>query len=495
MKSVKSDIPEYSGSGKQSTKSNRDPDAPYGAAAAEGESIINSIKEWTKGAATYIQNITNSLDSTLAPDLKAELDGFVSEANDYLHNLTLKEPFNYLIQDEDEEEVDSTPDAKPEENFAFLEHFNNLLAQKLGSNNDDYDAEGEPEKTSRRPDPVKTTARSHRPLIHKVMPTETSSSSSGIIDRFDNQVRPIRPKRVKPAKQITSRNKIEALVAMRLQALKNSGHSGSGTDKHHYTDLPIPSLTAEDIEEIHKIPEKEFQAIVKKKLQEFQNSNPTDSSSPLHASSLLTITDNRLGINEELGIDEDAIIIENDGGEPDKLEGLEDSTFEIVSSSSISNSSLALDQTLPLSTNSSILDKIVPTVVQTAATVAAVPIVAAANGLSQLTGPAAQTVSNLDSTSSGTIDATNSVVLGGVAMSAIAFMGLFSMADYLVSGGLLTPVRRRNSDRKRIDEGGDYDRRVRRQRVPGKIRRRVRIKRRRLPASTKQASKQPSYRQ
>ena len=146
--------------------------------------------------------------------------------------------------------------------------------------------------------------------------------------------------------------------------LKNSGHSGSGTDKHHYTDLPIPSLTAEDIEEIHKIPEKEFQAIVKKKLQEFQNSNPTDSSSPLHASSLLSITDNRLGINEGFGIDEDAIIIENDGGEPDKLEGLEDSTFEIVSSSSISNSSLALDQILPLSTNSSILDKIVPTVVQ-----------------------------------------------------------------------------------------------------------------------------------
>ena len=30
--------------------------------------------------------------------LQAELDGFVEEANDYLHNLTLKEPFNYLIK-------------------------------------------------------------------------------------------------------------------------------------------------------------------------------------------------------------------------------------------------------------------------------------------------------------------------------------------------------------------------------------------------------------
>ena len=56
---------------------------------------------------------------------------------------------------------------------------------------------------------------------------------------------PIKPI-VKPAKNITSRNKIasrdkiEALVAMRLQALKTSGHSGSGTDKLHYSHLPIP---------------------------------------------------------------------------------------------------------------------------------------------------------------------------------------------------------------------------------------------------------------
>ena len=47
----------------------RDPNAEYGGGAEE-ESILNSIKEWTKGAATYIQNITNTLDSTIAPDLK-----------------------------------------------------------------------------------------------------------------------------------------------------------------------------------------------------------------------------------------------------------------------------------------------------------------------------------------------------------------------------------------------------------------------------------------
>ena len=55
-------------------------------------------------------------------------------------------------------------------------------------------------------------------------------------------------------------------------------------------------------------------------------------------------------------------------------------------------------------------------------------------------------------------------------MSAIAFIGLFSMADYIVSGGLLTPVKRRKDDRKRIDPGIDYGRRVRSERVPGKIR-------------------------
>ena len=107
---------------------------------------------------------------------------------------------------------------------------------------------------------------------------------------------------------------------------------------------------------------------------------------------------------------------------------------------------------------------------QAAASVAAGPIVAAASGLSQLTGPSSQSVENLDSTSSGSIDATNTVVLGGVAMSAIAFMGLFSMADYLVSGGILTPLRRRSSDRKRMDPGIDPSRRVRHRNGPGKIR-------------------------
>ena len=101
--------------------------------------------------------------------------------------------------------------------------------------------------------------------------------------------------------------------------------------------------------------------------------------------------------------------------------------------------------------------------------VAAAPIVAAASGLNQITGAPAQDVTDLQSTSSGGIDATNTVVLGGVAMSAIAFMGLFSMADYLTSGGLLTPVRRKN-ERKRIDQGADYTRKVRSQRRPGQIR-------------------------
>ena len=105
---------------------------------------------------------------------------------------------------------------------------------------------------------------------------------------------------------------------------------------------------------------------------------------------------------------------------------------------------------------------------EAAASVAAVPIVAAANGLSQLTGPNSASITELESTSSGSIDGTNAVVLGGVAMSAIAFMGLFSMADYLTSGGLLTPVRRK-SERNRIDPGPeiDYGRRVRSQRIPG----------------------------
>ena len=46
-------------------------------------------------------------------------------------------------------------------------------------------------------------------------------------------------------------------------------------------------------------------------------------------------------------------------------------------------------------------------------------------------------------------------------MSAIAFMGLFSVADYLVSGGLITPLRRKGNDRKRIDPGPNPRRMVR----------------------------------
>ena len=49
---------------------NRDPNAQYGGGIADDDSILNSIQEWTEGAATYIQNVTNSLDNALGPDLK-----------------------------------------------------------------------------------------------------------------------------------------------------------------------------------------------------------------------------------------------------------------------------------------------------------------------------------------------------------------------------------------------------------------------------------------
>ena len=51
---------------------NRDPNSEYGGGAEE-ESILNSIKEWTKGAATYIRNISNTMENTIAPDLKVEI--------------------------------------------------------------------------------------------------------------------------------------------------------------------------------------------------------------------------------------------------------------------------------------------------------------------------------------------------------------------------------------------------------------------------------------
>ena len=59
------------------------------------------------------------------------------------------------------------------------------------------------------------------------------------------------------------------------------------------------SLTAEDIEEIHKIPEEEFQAIVKKKLEEFQAENDIKySSQSPQVSDWLAITDTRLGVSD-----------------------------------------------------------------------------------------------------------------------------------------------------------------------------------------------------
>ena len=61
----------------------------------------------------------------------------------------------------------------------------------------------------------------------------------------------------------------------------------------------LNSLTAEDIEEIHKIPEEEFQAIVKKKLEEFQTENDIKySSQSPQVSDWLAITDNRIGLTD-----------------------------------------------------------------------------------------------------------------------------------------------------------------------------------------------------
>ena len=62
-------------------------------------------------------------------------------------------------------------------------------------------------------------------------------------------------------------------------------------------------MTAEDIEEIHKIPEEEFQAIVKKKLEEFQTKNNIQySSKPPKVSDLLGITDNKIGVSDEVSL-------------------------------------------------------------------------------------------------------------------------------------------------------------------------------------------------
>ena len=43
---------------------------------------------------------------------------------------------------------------------------------------------------------------------------------------------------------------------------------------------------------------------------------------------------------------------------------------------------------------------------------------------------------------SGSVDATNTVIVSGLAMSAAAFSGLFLLADYFAGGAFITPIRR-----------------------------------------------------
>ena len=61
-------------------------------------------------------------------------------------------------------------------------------------------------------------------------------------------------------------------------------------------------MTKEDIEEINKIPEGEFQKIVQKKLQDLQNSNKAAAGEPdkLQLSESLPIKDNKIGNSEEV---------------------------------------------------------------------------------------------------------------------------------------------------------------------------------------------------
>ena len=56
-------------------------------------------------------------------------------------------------------------------------------------------------------------------------------------------------------------------------------------------------MTKEDIEEINKIPESEFQKIVQNKLQELQNSNEVAAaaSNKVQLSDVLPIKDNKVG--------------------------------------------------------------------------------------------------------------------------------------------------------------------------------------------------------
>ena len=86
--------------------------------------------------------------------------------------------------------AETTTEKKPIENFAYLEHFNNLLASISPTNDYDDGGLGEPEKTSRRPNTTpSTTARSYKDdNIQPQKPTKKYKDTLGIIDRFNNKV-------------------------------------------------------------------------------------------------------------------------------------------------------------------------------------------------------------------------------------------------------------------------------------------------------------------
>ena len=89
---------------------------------------------------------------------------------------------------------------------------------------------------------------------------------------------------------------------------------------------------------------------------------------------------------------------------------------------------------------------------------------------------------------SGSVDATNTVIASGLAMSAAAFGGLFILADYFAGGALITPIRRslttsfdNDGFRKRKGGGGSG----------GPIKRkRIRIKKKLAPPSARYSSAQ-----
>ena len=86
--------------------------------------------------------------------------------------------------------AETTTERKPLESFAYLEHFNNLLASISPTNDYDDGGLGEPEKTSRRPNTTpSTTARSYKDdNIQPQKPTKKYKDTLGIIDRFNNKV-------------------------------------------------------------------------------------------------------------------------------------------------------------------------------------------------------------------------------------------------------------------------------------------------------------------